>query len=144
MIAMDFVFSAICTFGFGVLFNIPRRQIPYACFTGASGWTLYSLLYRNIDSPVMAAFAGAFVVGVLSEILARKRKMPATVFTIPGLIPLVPGYGLYYSMLKVVEADYTAAAEVGVETILVALSISSAIIVTTSISRKIKGKRRKF
>jgi uncharacterized membrane protein YjjB (DUF3815 family) len=92
----------------------------------------------------MAAFAGAFVVGVLSEILARKRKMPATVFTIPGLIPLVPGYGLYYSMLKVVEADYTAAAEVGVETILVALSISSAIIVTTSISRKIKGKRRKF
>jgi uncharacterized membrane protein YjjB (DUF3815 family) len=89
----------------------------------------------------MAAFAGALAVGLISEILARKRRMPATVFIIPGLIPLVPGYGLYYSMLKIIEADYAAATEIGVETMLVAVSISSAVIVSTSIGRKFKRKK---
>ena len=140
MIILEFVFSAICTMSFGVLFNIPRKQLLYAAFVGASGWVIYSLLSKYSNSNVMAAFIGALVVGGISEFLARYRKMPATVFIIPGLIPLVPGYGLYYSMLKIVESDYLAATEVGVETILVAIAISSAIIITTSLSKKIKRK----
>lgn len=141
MIMIEFVFAAVCTLGFGILFNIPRKQLAYASFTGAVGWILYSQLIGRFDSPVMAAFAGAMAVGLISEILARKRRMPATVFIIPGLIPLVPGYGLYYSMLKIIEADYSAATEIGVETMLVAISISSAVIVTTSIGRKFKRKK---
>ncbi|MBN2286385.1 MAG: threonine/serine exporter family protein [Tissierellales bacterium] len=141
MILKEFIFAGICTFGFGILFNIPRKQLPYACFAGALGWIVYSLLGRSTDSPVMAAFAGAFSVGTASEIFARIKRMPATVYVIPGLIPLVPGYGLYYSMLKIVEADYTSATDVGVETILVAVAISSAIIVTTSLGKRFKGKK---
>ncbi len=141
MIMIEFVFAAICTLGFGILFNIPRRQLVYASVTGAVGWIIYSRLLGKFDSPVMAAFAGALAVGMISEVLARKRKMPATVFIIPGLIPLVPGYGLYYSILKIIEADYSAATEIGAETILVAIAISSAIIVTTSIARKFKMKK---
>mgnify|MGYP002622542951 CR=1 FL=1 len=138
---IEFVFAAICTLGFGILFNIPRKQLAYSAITGAIGWILYSQLIGRFDSPVMAAFAGALAVGSISEILARKRKMPATVFIIPGLIPLVPGYGLYYSMLKIIEADYTAATEIGMETILVAIAISSAVIVSTSIGRKFKRRK---
>ena len=144
MIMIEFVFAAICTLGFGILFNIPRRQLAYASITGALGWIIYSQLFGKFDSPVMAAFAGALSVGMISEILARKRKMPATVFIIPGLIPLVPGYGLYYSMLKIIDADYSAATEIGVETILVAIAISSAIIVSTSIGRKFRLKKPHF
>lgn len=140
MIVMEFIFSAICTMAFGVLFNIPRKQLLYAALVGALGWVVYSLLSKYFSSNVMAAFMGALIVGIVSEFLARYRKMPATVFIIPGIIPLVPGYGLYYSMLKIVESDYLAATEVGVETILTAIAISSAIIITTSLSKKIKRK----
>jgi uncharacterized membrane protein YjjB (DUF3815 family) len=136
----SFFFAAMSTLGFGILFNIPRKQLLPASLTGAIGWLVYSGLVESFDSVVMAAFFGAWVVGMISEWLARKRKMPATVFVIPGLIPLVPGYGLYYSMLKVVEADYASATEMGAETILVALAISSAVIVASSIGRKFKRK----
>ncbi len=63
---------------------------------------------------------------------------------IPGMIPLVPGYGLYYAIKKIIEADYIMAMEVGTETVLVALAISSAVILTTSLGRKIKRKAEKI
>ncbi|SHI52252.1 Uncharacterized membrane protein YjjB, DUF3815 family [Dethiosulfatibacter aminovorans DSM 17477] len=139
---LDFIFSFLCTFGFGVLFNIPRKQLVLASTGGAVGWTVYSLFLLQFDSIVMAAFTGALAVGMVSEIMAKLRRVPATVYVVPGIIPLVPGYGLYYSMKKIIESDYIEAMEVGTETVLVALAISSAVILTTSIGRKIHGSRR--
>jgi uncharacterized membrane protein YjjB (DUF3815 family) len=136
----DFIFSFLCTFGFGIIFNIPRKQLVFASFAGAAGWMAYSIFLDRFDAIVMAAFAGAFVVGLLSEFLAKARSVPATIFVIPGIIPLVPGYGLYYSMRNIIDSDYIYAMEVGTETILVAIAISSAVILTTSIGRKIKRK----
>ena len=137
---LDFVFSFLCTFGFGIIFNIPRKQLVFASLAGAAGWMVYSIFLVQFDEIVMAAFAGAFVVGLLSEFMAKARRVPATIFVVPGIVPLVPGYGLYYSMRKIIDSDYINAMGVGTETILVALAISSAVILTTSIGRKIRRK----
>jgi uncharacterized membrane protein YjjB (DUF3815 family) len=141
---LDFIFSFLCTFGFGILFNIPRKQLVFASIGGALGWIVYSISLVQFDSVVMAAFTGALAVGFYSEIMAKERRVPATVYVIPGMIPLVPGYGLYYAIKKIIEADYIMAMEVGTETVLVALAISSAVILTTSIGRKIKRKAEKI
>lgn len=136
----DFIFSFLSTFGFGIIFNIPRKQLVFASLAGAAGWMVYSILVNRFEAIIMAAFAGAFVVGLLSEFMAKARSVPATIFVIPGIIPLVPGYGIYYSMRKIIDYDYIEAMEVGTETFLVALAISCAVILTTSIGRKIKRK----
>ncbi len=141
---LDFIFSFLCTFGFGILFNIPRKQLVFASIGGALGWIVYSISLVQFDSVVMAAFTGALAVGFYSEIMAKERRVPATVYVIPGMIPLVPGYGLYYAIKKIIEADYIMAMEVGTETVLVALAISSAVILTTSLGRKIKRKAEKI
>jgi uncharacterized membrane protein YjjB (DUF3815 family) len=141
---LDFIFSFLCTFGFGILFNIPRKQLVFASIGGALGWIVYSISLVQFDAVVMAAFTGALAVGFYSEIMAKERRVPATVYVIPGMIPLVPGYGLYYAIKKIIEADYIMALEVGTETVLVALAISSAVILTTSIGRKIKRKAEKI
>ncbi len=135
-IIKDLILAAICTLGFCILFNIPRKQLIYASLIGALGWLVYTRLNEQINTVVMSAFFGALTVGSISEGLARVRKVPVPVLLIPGLIPLVPGYGLYYAMLKVVEADYQAATEMGVETLLVAIAISSAVLVSTSIGKR--------
>ena len=133
----DFVFSFLCSFGFGILFNIPRKQLVFASVAGAAGWMIYSTSLISFESTVMAAFTASLTVGIISEILAKIRRVPATIYVIPGIIPLVPGYGLYYSMRKIIEADYMKAIEVGTETVLVAVAISSAVIVTTTLGRKL-------
>jgi uncharacterized membrane protein YjjB (DUF3815 family) len=68
-------------------------------------------------------------------------KMPATTFIIPGIIPLVPGYGLYYSMLKIIEANYQEALNVGFESLLIALGIAAGIIIATSMGKLINRRR---
>ena len=135
----EFLYALCSTIGFGILFNIPRKELPLSALSGAIGWVIYKELMNNFDSSIMASFFGALAVGISSEIFARIRKMPATVFVIPGIIPLVPGYGLYYAMLKIIEASYNEASAVGFETFLIALSIASGIIISTSVGKMIKN-----
>lgn len=132
------IYAFICTIGFAILFNIPKKNIVQSGIGGALGWVVYINAQTVLDSVVFSAFVGAFVVGIVGEIFARIYKEPGTIFIIPGIIPLVPGYGLYYAMLKSVENDYAAAMQSGLETFLVAIAIASAIISTTSIGRIIK------
>ncbi len=128
----------ICTAGFSILFNIPKKNIVHSGLAGALGWIVYVQTQELLDSVVFAAFAGAFVVGIIGELLARIYKKPETMFIVPGIIPLVPGYGIYYAMLQAVEKDYQASLQTGIETFLVAIAIASAVIATTSIGRMIK------
>ena len=135
----EFIYAFCSTIGFGILFNIPRKELIFSAISGALGWVIYKDLMNNFESGIMASFFGALAVGISSEIFARVRKMPATVFVIPGIIPLVPGYGLYYAMLKIIEKNYDEASAVGFETVLVAITIASGIIISTSIGKMIKN-----
>lgn len=138
MLVLDFIYAVISTIGFAVIFNIPKKNIFHAGITGGIGWTIYKLLLPN-NNLILAVFMGALVVGFLGEIMARIFKTPVTIFIIPGIIPLVPGYGLYYTMLKVIEKDYMSAADVGTEALLVAVTIASAIVVSSSLGWFYKG-----
>jgi len=139
MILLTGFYAFICTVGFAILFNIPKQNIVPSGIAGALGWVVYTSAQTVLDSIVFSAFLGAFVVGIVGEIFARIYKEPGTIFVVPGIIPLVPGYGLYYAMLKSVENDYDAAIQAGLETFLVAIAIASAIIASTSIGRMIKS-----
>lgn len=135
---LHFVYAFCSTVGFSVMFNIPKRETVFAGLTGAIGWFCYELVQEYKLSIIFAAFVGALIVGILSELLAKWRKMPATLFVIPGIIPLVPGYGLYFSMLSIIENQYDEALRVGLETVMVAVVIASAIILSTVFGKIIR------
>ena len=69
----------------------------------------------------------------MSEILARKLKQPAVVFIIPGIIPLVPGLGMYNTMLYLIQNDYLNAISKGSDVLFVGGAISLGILVVTSL-----------
>lgn len=137
---MSFIYAFFSTIGFAVVFNIPRKEMLYAGFCGGSGWLLYTYLNDLNISIIFSSFSGALVVSIFAEIFAKVRKKPATIFVIPGIIPLVPGYGLYFAMLKIIEENYEEAIKVGFETIIIAVVIASAIIIATSIGRLFRKK----
>ncbi len=135
---LKFIYAFFATIGFAVLFNIPRKEMIYAGVCGGCGWISHIILGDLGVSIIFSSFIGAVVVGLLSEFFAKRRKKPATIFIVPGIIPLVPGYGLYFSMLKIIEEKYDEASRVGFETIMVAVVIAGAIIISTSIGRVFK------
>jgi len=132
------LYAFISTIGFAVLFNIPRKQIVYSSLSGAIGWMLFLLINTGGTSKFIGTFAGAFVVGLLGEWFASLRKQPVTVFVVPGIIPLVPGYSLYYAMLKILAKQYQNAISVGFEAILIAIAISSGIMISSSVGKIIR------
>lgn len=137
---LNFIYAFFAAIGFSVLFNIPRKEMVYAGICGGAGWVVHISMHDLGTSIIFTSFIGALVVGILAETFAKFRKMPATVFVVPGMIPLVPGYGLYFSMLSIIEKNYDEASRVGFETLIIATVIASAIIISTTFGKLIKPK----
>lgn len=131
----EIIFAFFSAAGFAVIFNIPRRSIFHAGLCGSFGWIVYYMLKSFYHSEVIATFFGALVVGLLGEVLARLFKKPATLYIVPGMIVLVPGYSLYYAMLHVANRNYPEAAGTGAQAAFIAISIACGILMATSIVR---------
>jgi uncharacterized membrane protein YjjB (DUF3815 family) len=142
-ILKQFLFSFLSTIGFAVLFGIPKNSIFKSGIAGALGWVTFYIISINFNSHISGTFFAAIAVGILGELLARYYKKPATVYIIPGIVPLVPGAGMYYTMLALVRKDFYVAISKGTETFFIAAAISLGIIISTSLSRSIKRVKHK-
>ena len=134
----DFILSTISTMGFAILLGSPSSSILKSGIIGGIGWTAMVLIDYKFNSLIFASFFAALLVGSLGEAFAKKDKKPATVYIIPGIIPLVPGAGMYYTMLALVENDFLESAMKGTETFFIAIAISIGITISTALSRSIK------
>ena len=82
-----------------------------------------------------AYFAGAFSVAIASEFLAYLIKNPATVYLLPGLLPLVPGGGMFQTMRAAVSGNMDTALSLGYATLGAAGAIALGIAIASSIAR---------
>ncbi|HHY90584.1 MAG TPA: threonine/serine exporter [Clostridiales bacterium] len=134
---LQFFAAFLATAGFCILFNIPKNAIIKSGLAGTAGWIAFTYTNMQFQSMIFASFVGASVVAIISEIFARKFKEAVTVFVIPGILPLVPGAGMYQTMLAIIEKDFAQSALVGTETMFIAGSIAIAILIVSSITRMI-------
>ncbi|MCA0384248.1 MAG: threonine/serine exporter family protein [Firmicutes bacterium] len=139
---MNILYQGIISFfsvvGFSILFNLPRKLIVAASISGMVGWMVYVLLQNQGTNFIIPAFAGSITVGLIGELFAVIKRHPATLFTIPGIIPFVPGYGIYYTMLYIVEKNFEKAMTTGAESLFIAISIACGIVLATSFVRIIR------
>ena len=99
----DAFWSAVAAAGFAILFNGPRRTLPGCAIAGAVGYGLRTLLVEWGMMLELATLAGAIVVGFLAEFFARRWQTPAAVFTVPGVIPLVPGSFAFHALMGLIQ-----------------------------------------
>lgn len=126
---IQFLFAFLGTLGFTIIFNVPLRHIPIASIVGGLGWVTYQIAISLGSSIPLACFWGACTVGLTSDLASRLCKDAATIFVIPGVLPLVPGAGTYYTMLAIVEGDLDQAASTGVQTVAMAGAIALGLLV---------------
>lgn len=94
-----FFWSGVAAIGFGILFNIPPRTIFTVGILGAfAGLIKFSLLASGLNV-MLASLAAATFVGLISVPLSHSVHTPPFVFSIPAIIPMIPGYFGYKMML---------------------------------------------
>lgn len=141
LLRMSFV-SFIVTFGFGILFNIKGKKLLFAALGGGLSWYCYSLPLSLGLSEVSSLFISALVFSTYSEVLARIFKTPVTSFVICALFPLVPGSGMYYTMLATINGDLQNAVHLGINTLANAGTLALGVIfISTIISLIFRVKR---
>lgn len=126
---MSILSAFISTIGFSIVFHVQKKHLLTCGLVGAIGWTIYLLGEHWALTSVGATFVASLIVTQISYSLARRRKTPVTVFLIAGIIPLVPGLGLYRTMLYILKADYVLAAQYATLTFEIAGVIAGAIVI---------------
>lgn len=126
--AVEILFAAIGTIAFSVLFFVPRKYYGFCGVCGAAGWIIYSIFVNMGTSAEEATFFATLAVIFLSRLFAVIELCPATLFLIPGIFPLVPGAGVYWTSYYIVTDDLTMAADTGFTALKVAAAIVLGII----------------
>ena len=92
------LFTFMACFGFCIVLHMhsPLQMIA-ACMGGVFGWAIYLLLAHSLQETVCYLVASVAVT-LYGECMARVFKEPVSGFLLIGVIPMVPGGPIYYTM----------------------------------------------
>ncbi len=94
--------AGIAAIGFAILFNVPRRTLLSIWSLGAIGGLIkFTAMNFNVGI-VFASFMGTVCIAVIAIRMAHLRNSPPLVFSIPSVIPMVPGAFAYKFMLGMI------------------------------------------
>ena len=134
-----FVFAFLATVAFGVLFQGPKRILWRSGLIGALGWVVFIGLKESFSVHSFSAnFLATVLIALVSEIFARIWKEPVTVFEIPAIIPLVPGFGMYRGMNYILQDYVGYGSEVLLGAAMDACAIALGIMMVSGVFRALK------
>ena len=128
----------IGTLGFAVLFGVPRKYYLHTAVCATLGWTVYSLLtiYASLGL-VSATFVATLSVAVFARLFAVRFKAPETIFLITGIFPMVPGGGIFWTVLFLVTSHIHAAATAGYTALKITIAIVLGIVIVSGLPSRI-------
>ncbi|MDD6441808.1 MAG: threonine/serine exporter family protein [bacterium] len=130
--------AAVGTIAFALLFGVPRKYYMTCGVIGGTGWFLYLFMTKRMGmTAVEATFIATVIVVLMSRFSAVKERCPATIFSVPGIFPLIPGGGIYWTAHYIVLNQYNMAMESGIEAVKAAFALVLGIIVVFELPQKI-------
>lgn len=130
--------AAVGTIAFALLFGVPRKYYMTCGVIGGTGWFLYLFMTKRMEmTAVEATFIATVIVVLMSRFSAVKERCPATIFSVPGIFPLIPGGGIYWTAHYIVLNQYNMAMESGIEAVKAAFALVLGIIVVFELPQKI-------
>ena len=124
-IPVQLITALLGSLGFGMLFGIKSRYYPFAAFGGLLSWGMYILMMCFTEHIFISCFLASAFSALYSEIVARVKKAPATLFFISAVIPLIPGSSLYYTCSHAVSRQWELVRAFGYQTMQWALAIAA-------------------
>ena len=110
------LYAVLACAGFCLIFEVKKPPFLLLCsLNGGVAWLVYLLLEGRCAETTRYLIA-TVAVSVLAELMARAMKAPATIFLIIGIIPMVPGGGIYYTLEALINGDMPLFVQRGMET----------------------------
>jgi len=134
-----------CFFGslaFALLLNAPKNARLPAALIALVGYAVYKGILIFSTSEMAGYFFAAAVITVACELLARFMKCPTTVFLTVAIIPLVPGLGIYQTMICVLQSDYNGFMQMGTYTLMSVCALAIAIALCSQVFRLFAKRRQ--
>lgn len=145
MSPLEFVLQVVSAFvgvvAVAILFQVPKKHLFLAGLTGAAGWAVELVAEHIKGNAILSAFFAALLVAVLSQIFARVSKAPVTVYLVTGILPLVPGVGMYRTVYYLLQNNREQTSFYLSYTLQIAGMIALAIFVVESFFKKLYKKR---
>ncbi len=141
-IGWECVFAMIGCVGFSILFNIHKLGILLCALGGTIAWISYCITLELMQDGISAYFVSAFVASLYSEILARIRKFPALSYLVISIFPMIPGAGVYYTMIWAVRGNMERFFNQGMYTAAIAGVMAVGILLPSTLFRMYADWRR--
>lgn len=101
---------------------------------GAVCWFVYAVVTAVVGE-IPAYFLSAVATTIYCEIFARLLRTPTIVYLAAGVIPLVPGGGIYRTMLLCIQGTPEQALSACINTVSIAGAMAMGIMVVSSLFR---------
>ncbi|MBE6584489.1 MAG: threonine/serine exporter [Ruminococcaceae bacterium] len=125
--------------GVALMFGVEKKHIMWGVLSAVICCVAYEVSLLLLWPLFVASLVGSAVTAVYSYIMARVFKIPATFMIILGILPLVPGARLYYTMLGLVNSDMDMFYYYGQTALLIAAGLAVGIIAVTALFRPINA-----
>lgn len=136
---IDVIIQLITAFlgalGFAILFQVEKKKLFAASFGGFLTWGCYIICSLFLQENIIRIYISSAMITIYAGYMAKKHKTPATVFLVPGSIPLIPGGSLYHTMSYALQENWQLFFMQGLNTILLAVAISCGILTTMTIMK---------
>lgn len=126
--------TAVSVTAFAIQDRMKKETVFVSTLGGVLTYTAEYLLLLRSKNYFLIYFFAAGVTCLYSEVMARIKKMPVTIIMLPGIIPLVPGSLIYYSMRGLLEKNYDMYQNNLIEVLLAAGGIASAAALTGALA----------
>ncbi len=130
--------SFIASAAFGIIFNTPRESLVKCGISGMAGWIVYFALDINGVGAVFATLLASFLIAVVSQFFAKAYRTPIIIFSVAGIIPLVPGGLAYDAMRNFVENDYAVALSLAAKASMISGAIAVGLVFSEVINQVIR------
>lgn len=128
------IFGFTATAGFAVLFSVPRRALLLSSLVGTAGALVRYLALAGGASPELATFLASLVVGLVGYGSAFVVRGPRLIYTVPGVITMIPGVPAYEVVVYFSNGSYldglTSVIKVALITGAIAAGLTTARILT--------------
>lgn len=124
------------TVAFALLFHVPKRYYIWCGCIGVVSWVCFRLLQEPAGR-MASVFLASVLVVFLSRLCAVWESCPVTIFMVPGLFPLIPGAGIYWTVYELVMKNPAEASARGFIALQDAVAIVLGIVAVFELPQKV-------
>lgn len=125
--------------GFAIIYNIHGKNILISSLCGTLAYAVYLVACLFFETNFAPYFIAGVFIGLYSELAAYIFHTPVTVYLMPGIVPLVPGFTIYKTMEACLHGDISGFGTGVVDTLKIAGAISLGMIMASYLVKAIKN-----